>query len=299
MTVAKPHHLAARRLLLQHLDLHPGKTVRSDLDPLEAGIVGDTDHEEGGDSYHLGKDKIRAKAGRSRYSVDESARDLRGLDNYASGMDIGYFKVVTVRGSFTLYDLNAWLIGLCRAGDPDTADLREVIYSLDGVTVKRWDRLNRRATGDSSHRDHTHLSEHRDANGHRMVNLARRWLQRIGLIPEENEVTPDDRKWITTEFTRLIDARAKTIEATLLAKLPAEVAKDVLDEHRFAWSADKPGQYTRNLADLVGDPWAIALKGTTRGGDPLPASGAFGQILAAVTALRAEVAELKSQLPAA
>jgi hypothetical protein len=187
MTAAKPNHLAARRLLLDHLDQHPGRTVGDDLDPLEAGIVGDTVHEDGGDSYHLGKDKIRARNGRDRYSVDESSRDQRGLDNYASAIDIGYFKIRTARGTFDLYDFNAWLIGLCKAGDPDTRDLREVIYSPDGRTVRRWDRLGRRTSGDSSHLTHTHLSEHRDADGHRMVRLATRWLQHIGLIPEKED----------------------------------------------------------------------------------------------------------------
>jgi hypothetical protein len=86
MTAAKKNHLAARALLLQYLDLHPGQTPDADLDPAEVGIVGDTAHAEGGDSYHLGKDQIR-KTGH-RYSVDESARDKRGLDGYASAMDV-------------------------------------------------------------------------------------------------------------------------------------------------------------------------------------------------------------------
>jgi hypothetical protein len=191
MTMAKANHKAARALLLQYLDLHPGKTVDADLDPAEAGIVGDTSHAEGGDSYHLGKDQIRTSG--HRYSVDESPRDKRGLDNYASAMDIGYFKVVTKRGTFTLRDYSIWLVGLCKAGDPDTNDLREVIYSPDGKVVRRWDREGVRSSGDSSHLSHTHESEYRDADGHRMLRLATRWLQHIGLIPEENEVELSDK----------------------------------------------------------------------------------------------------------
>jgi hypothetical protein len=190
LTTAKKNHLAARTLLLQYLDLHPGKTVDADLDPAEAGIVGDTSHAEGGDSYHLGKDQIRTTG--HRYSVDESSRDKRGLDNYASAMDIGYFKVTTARGTFTLRDYSVWLVGLCKAGDPDTLDLREVIYSPDGKVVKRWDREGDRTSGDSSHLSHTHESEYRDADGHRMPRLATRWLQHIGLIPEEDDLTPDE-----------------------------------------------------------------------------------------------------------
>jgi hypothetical protein len=184
-TIAKPKHKEARALYLKHLDLHPGKTVGDDLDPLEAGIVGDPDHDGG---YHISREDNDA----DDYSVDESSRDRRGRSDYASAMDIGYFKVTTRKGTFDLYDYNAWLVGLCKANDPDTRDLREVIYSLDGRTVKRWDRLGKRSSGDSSHTWHTHLSEHRDADGHRMVNLARRWLQHIGLIETEDDVTKSE-----------------------------------------------------------------------------------------------------------
>jgi hypothetical protein len=216
MTAAKPHHIAARKLLLQHLDLHPGKTVGDDLDPLEAGLVGDAAHSSGGDSYHLGKDQIRARAGRDRYSVDESVRDQRGLDDYASAMDIGYFKVTTRRGVFDLYDLNAWLIGLCKANDPDTTDLREVIYSPDGKTVRRWDRLGRRTTGDSSHLTHTHLSEHRDATGARMLRLATRWLQHIDLIEGDDDMalSPDDKQWLAAQIDKAATVAAERVWST-------------------------------------------------------------------------------------
>jgi hypothetical protein len=190
VTAAKTHHKTARVLLLEHLDMHPGKVVNADLDPAEVGIVGDTAHVEGGDSYHLGEDQIRVSG--HRYSVDESPRDQRGLDDYASAIDVGWFKVTTRRGTFDLPYFSRWLVALCVAGDPDTADLREVIYSPDGQVVLRWDRLKRRSSGDTSHRFHTHLSEHRDATGARMVRLVRRFLQHIGLIPEENTVSKQD-----------------------------------------------------------------------------------------------------------
>lgn len=185
MTNAKSNHKAARALLLKYLDLHPGEQVENDLDPLEMGLVGDTRHREGGDSYHLGRDQIRATG--HRYSVDESPRDRAGLDEHSSALDVGFFKATTSRGTFDLYAYNRWLIDLCEASDPDTRDIREVIYSPDGRVVRRWDRLGRRSTGDSSHLFHTHTSEFRDADGHRMICLATRWLQHIGLIPDEHE----------------------------------------------------------------------------------------------------------------
>lgn len=184
----------------------------------------------------------------------------------------------------------------CRSGAEKR--LRYVIYNR-----RIWEASNgwrQRAYGGANpHDKHAHFSASYDP---RLEASTASW--RLEDIPVA--LTEADKSWFRSELRAAVktevDARVRAMETTLLAKLPAEVAKDVLDEHRFAWSADKPGQpnqYTRNLADLVGDPWTIALKGTTRGGDPIPASGAFGQILAAVTALRAEVAELKSQLPAA
>jgi hypothetical protein len=179
MTTAPSELVKARALLIEHLDMHPGKVVNADLDPAEVGIVGDTRHVVSGDSYHLGRPQQR----RSGYSVSESTRDSRGLSSFASALDIGWFDV-TVKGKrWTLRDFSKWLVDLCAKGDPDCDDIREVIYSLDGKTVKRWDRLRKRSTGDSSHLTHTHLSEFRDARGRRMVRIVTRWLQHIGLVP--------------------------------------------------------------------------------------------------------------------
>jgi hypothetical protein len=251
MTAAKPNHRAARALLLQYLDVHPGKVVASDLDPAEAGIVGDTAHADGGDSYHLGEDQIRARGSRDRYSVDESARDRRGLDDYASAMDIGLFSVRTPRGLFGLRDFSVWLVELCKAGDPDTRDLREVIYSPDGRSVRRWDREKRRSSGDDSHLFHTHLSEYRDADGHRMVRLATRWLQHIGLIPEEDDVPFADDKIKVTATTgkELFDPDLKAgaeVEAATVLQLSAIHAR------RAARASVANGTKLDQLIALVG-----------------------------------------------
>jgi len=184
VTVAPEGLLAARRLLLEHLDMHPGRTVDADLDPAEVGVIGDTAHAAGGDSYHLGKDQI-IRSGH-RYSVDESPRDARGLSIYASAMDVGWFEVSVAGKRWTLRDFSVWLVAQCKAGVPDTRDIREIIYSPDGRTVKRWDRLAKSTTGDDSHRWHTHISEFRDARGRHMPGLIRRWLTHIALIPEDD-----------------------------------------------------------------------------------------------------------------
>jgi hypothetical protein len=218
----------ARRLLLVHL---PGLTSA------EVGIVGDTAHAEGGDSYHLGKGQIRARNGRDRYSVDESPRDQRGLSDAASGLDIGTFDV-TVRGKrHTLASFSIWLVAQCKAGTPDTRDIREVIYSPDGSTVRRWDRLGIRSSGDSSHQWHTHISYFRDSESRDKTGLFRRYLTEIGLL--EDPVTPEDV--------------AKIWQTDGIIAAPAGVA-DTSNTH---WA---PGSFLRDASSLARTNNALLLQ---------------------------------------
>lgn len=181
LTTAPANVKAVRSLLLAHLDIHENSSAYStDLDPAEVGIVGDTAHVKEGNSYHLGL----PQQSRSGYAATESSRDKAGLSSYASAIDIGDFSV-TVNGSkHTLRTFSKWLVAECAKGAADTKDIREVIYSLDGKTVKRWDRLKKRSSGDSSHRWHTHISFFRDATkaGRDLTPLFRRYLTTIGLI---------------------------------------------------------------------------------------------------------------------
>jgi hypothetical protein len=186
MTYAPECIKAARELLITHLDYHPGSTgYVNDLDPAEVGIVGDVAHAASGTSYHLGKSQLRAGS----YSVVESLRDKRGLTDAAAALDIGEFRVSVGAKFHTLRTFSAWLVVQCSMGAPDTADIREVIYSLDGQTVKRWDRLKKRTSGPSSHRTHTHISYFRDSEGRDKTALFRRYLTEIGLL--EDDMTPD------------------------------------------------------------------------------------------------------------
>lgn len=190
MTTAPATLKAVRLLLLDHLDLHEtSRSYPADLDPAEVGIVGDTRHAEGGDSYHLGADQIRPRNGRDRYSVDESPRDRNGLTNDACALDVGWFEVRVGGKTHNLRSFSIWLVAQCKAGTSDTRDIREIIYSPDGKTVKRWDRLGRRTTGDKSHLTHTHGSWFRDAikAGRDQTAVFRRYLQHIGLLAAEPE----------------------------------------------------------------------------------------------------------------
>ncbi|MET8199378.1 hypothetical protein [Micromonospora taraxaci] len=252
MTRAPANLLAVRSLLLTHLDNAPGP---DDLDPAEVGIVGDPSHRGG---YHCGSDRVVP----NDYSVVESPRDRAGLTLDAAALDVGQFDVRSGGRSNTLPSFSVWCVAQCAANAADTRDIREIIYSPDGSTVKRWDRLGKRTTGDSSHRWHTHFSFFRDAikAGRDQRPLFRRYLSSIGLL-EDDDMTPQEHNWLATVhknltvldgrnpigqiYTRLAEGRdetgiavtgnwnlrAMTAQLTdLQNKLNALAAKDFTDE---------------------------------------------------------------------
>ncbi len=210
MTFAPAPLAAARSFLLANV---PG------LKPVAVGIVGDTAHAATGTSYHLGKDQLASDS----YSIVESPRDRKGLSNAAAGLDIGEFSFRAGGKAHTLRTFSAWLVLECRSGAADTQDIREVIYSLDGTSVRRWDRLGRRTTGDSSHRWHTHISYFRDSEQRDKTGLFRRYLTEIGLL--EAEVTE----------AQLIAAVTKALQSTagrdaIIAALQGWTEEDPLSE---------------------------------------------------------------------
>jgi hypothetical protein len=144
-------------------DLRAYIAAKTGLSLIKLGIVGDRRHLSG---YHLGKDRIYDGTGPGRGDQDYSvrtARDKAGLTNDASALDIGLYG--------GLRELSGWLVRQARAERPGTRDLREVIYTLDGRTVLRWDRERgadstpRPGEADDSHLTHTHISYYRDSRG--------------------------------------------------------------------------------------------------------------------------------------
>lgn len=128
--------------------------------------LGITHQKPDGGGYHEGRDLLalahRAPGPQyphSDYSYAESVRDLAGMTDAASAVDIGQFS--------ELRNMTLDLVMACRLGDPRTLDIREVIYTPDGRTVARWDREKQRASGDDSHLSHTHVSFYRDSEGRR------------------------------------------------------------------------------------------------------------------------------------
>lgn len=165
------------------------------------GIVGDDAHAASG-GYHIGNDGL-SRAGRlaSDYSKRESPRDRPG-SNAASALDIGDFRLADGR---TQRDLAAFEVAACRRGDPRANAIREIIWSPDGSTVRRWDRLGIRSTGDDSHRFHGHRSFFRDSEGRRdrpdsYLGLLVEFFEGNAVMGvEEWAASPGDRSWSLTQ----------------------------------------------------------------------------------------------------
>lgn len=135
------------------------------------GILGDTDHAEGGDSYHLGKNQLRSNAS---YSVTESRRDKHPT-NAASAFDLGggwrfeaaHDAAAKKRAQKAFLRFNHLYVAALKAKERGTEDIREIIYTPDGTVVKRFDVLGIRDSGDDRHLTHTHTSFFRDSEGRR------------------------------------------------------------------------------------------------------------------------------------
>ncbi|MCI4061668.1 hypothetical protein MRQ36_03380 [Micromonospora sp. R77] len=248
MTRAPANLLAVRSLLLTYLDVDPNTERDQDLEPGEVGIVGDPSHRGG---YHCGSDRVVA----NDYSVVESIRDSSGLTLDAAGLDVGMFEIRVDGVTHNLYTFSSWCVAQCVADAADTRDIRSIIYSPDGRTVKRWDRLGRRTTGDDTHLWHTHFSFFRDSikAGRDQTPLFRRYLTSIGLL-EEDMPTADEiaqavwarlyndyvvnaagsRPPISTVhalFSARADANAALAQVTALrAEVAALAGKDMVDE---------------------------------------------------------------------
>jgi hypothetical protein len=159
------------------------------------GIVGDQSHNSTG-GYHVGRDVLHL-LGRapedpgSDYSYAESLRDRAGLTNAASALDVGDFSVVHQGRQISHRNLiDAVLREVAKPGHGRAADIREMIYESpeESGTIKRWDALGVRNTGDSTHRVHTHFSFFRDAEGRRagtdnMLGLMRSAFEPAAVAP--------------------------------------------------------------------------------------------------------------------
>ena len=149
-----------------------------DLDVIEVGIVGGPSHVATGTSYHLGADQL--KMGKNPYSA-RTRRDKAGLAdpetrNASCALDVD-------DDLDELRDMSVWIVNECRKPNPhpDTLDIREIIYSPDGIAVYTWDREQGQTSapqrrGDKSHLKHTHFSWYRDAVRRNKSAIFRRYF---------------------------------------------------------------------------------------------------------------------------
>jgi hypothetical protein len=172
----------------------------------------------------------------------------------------------------TMETVVQFLLGRCRSGAEKR--LRYIIYNR-----RIWEASNgwkqRAYTGASAHTEHAHFSASYDTNLE--ASTASWHLEDIPVA-----LTAADKQWIT--------ATTKAQAVAALKDQLDDIAKAVLVDYRFA-GTETPGSgaYQRNTFDLMSDPWAMVFKGTTRGGQPVPAAGVYGLLLAELTALKAAV----------
>ena len=259
MTRAPENLLAVRGLLLAHLNVDPNTVRGADLEPAEVGIVGDANHRGG---YHCGSDRVVV----NDYSVVESPRDSSGLTLDAAALDVGLFEVRSAGRTHTLQSFSVWCVQQCTANAPDTRDIREIIYTPDGRTVRRWDRLRRRTSGDDSHLWHTHISFFRDSikAGRDQTPLFRRYLASIGLLEDDMPLTDADQPIIkaavhSTQIGRTGVTFGEVMD--MMRQLPGQVeaVRNQLTQLAARDFTDEPAIVQGVLAGLTPEKIAAAI----------------------------------------
>ena len=213
------------------------------LPAISLGIVGDTSHKNGGTSYHLGREHLKASA----YSR-QTKRDKDGLSSAASAIDIGNHK--------DLRRLSKALVAACQANAPGTSDIREVIYTPDGKNVFRWDRERGHASapvksvkvkgkwtqGDRTHLFHTHVSWYRDSEKRSKLLV---FKPLYGEHAGEADVPLIDFTLAKNEMAGIIKvkdggATVVTIDGGERPKLPPGLVRPVLGPATLAIRGDLP-----------------------------------------------------------
>jgi hypothetical protein len=247
----KPAPLAALETLLRARDV------------VTLGVVGDEKHRQAGFSYHLGADDLKPGASSARLP-----RDVTGLSNAASAIDFGL-----VGGTFEgLRRLSSWLVAECLAGAPDASDIREIIFSHDGILVSRWDGMNGLpgvvrpgpGQGDNSHRKHTHVSFFRDSETRDKLALFRRFFEeddvRITAIKGEDWKPAAGASGQSNGVVRATPDR----RAPILVRLPLETVVRSIAEMRAGGEDWRLTEHLGGPGYLLRTDWLPLVQG----GDP-------------------------------
>jgi hypothetical protein len=199
------------------------------------GIVGNQKHCAG---YHLGRDRIYGECAcrpdgtcepgqkGNDYSV-QLPRDRSGLSNAASAIDLG-----RLNGSLgELQDFSRWLVRACMADREAYRDIREVIYSPDGVTVQRYSGVDNEihygaGNGDGSHTTHTHISFYRDSVGRDKVALFAAYFVEVDMPNAVN----GGARILASDYVRSAKAGTALYRDTSGSRLSTLKVDSVLDD---------------------------------------------------------------------
>lgn len=167
MSYADPALLDARNYLI-------GRGISGNA----IGIVGDQSHQSSG-GYHVGND-VLAQIGKlnTDYSKRQTDKDRPG-SNAAMALDIGDLS------GQALYELTNWLIAQCKAGTPDSRNIREIIgRESPAGGIIHYDALGLQDGEPAGHDAHTHISYYRDSEGQDKTSLFRRYYEGDPVTPQ-------------------------------------------------------------------------------------------------------------------
>ena len=236
------------------------------------GVVGDTGHVAKGTSYHLGKSQLTATA----YSI-KTARDKAGLTEAASAIDLGKIN----KSIKELRTFSKWLVSQAQANADGTRDIREIIYSPDGVRVFGWSRENGVASapilgyGDSTHVTHTHVSFYRDAEKRDHTTAFRPYF---AAAP-----TGDTMPTLTTYLPGYVATVKKTANVRVAPALKATILRVVSTPESWivtGWvkgDVDPDGGSDQWLTRWSAGQWEYTAKSNVTTGPTAPA-GAAGNV---------------------
>lgn len=257
------------------------------------GIVGDTAHAAKGTSYHLGSDLVASTA----YSV-QTARDKAGLSLAASAIDIG-----KIAGGYTkLREFSVWFVDECRRNAPGTSDIREFIYSPDGVVVLRWDRERgvssapKPGEADSSHTGHSHVSWYRDSERRDKIGPFRRYFEPEGEMKIDALVRQSWTANGTNGVLRLQPERAAPVAVVLAAGTVIVSSGEYLDPAGNSWRfAENPVGSRKAAYFLRYGPGVAADHDFIAGPILGPGTECSAAVKAATDPLLARIADIKTK----
>lgn len=237
-------------------------TISPNRDKGADGTIGDSNHTSSSDhTPDEDSDVLRSRDADSKNEVHALDIDSSGPWP-GSGTQKQRFHAIIMR--IIAGEKKKWL------SKTDKCRLNYVIW--DGQIYDKDDDFEpRKYLGDDPHTNHAHLSSRYETS---CENDTRPWG--VAPIQEEDEMNEADF------------AKIRTI---VREECQAEIRR-VFTDIRFPWSADNPADknsYQRNAGDLVGDVWSGLMKGTTRGGDPIPAGGVMGQLISGLAELNAKI----------